>query len=67
MIGKGSRKVITVNVLYAIKEKIYLAYISKQLKLWETNYSFNDSKRKSMALYCTKKSINIKRNSVKTR
>ena len=34
---------VALNVLYVKKEKIYLAYVLKQHKLWKTSYSYNDS------------------------
>ena len=34
---------VALNVLYVKKEKIYLAYVLKQDKLWKTSYSYNDS------------------------
>ena len=45
---------IAFNVLYAKREKTYLAYFPKQLKLWKTSYLFNDFKQKRMTLYCRK-------------
>ena len=47
MIGRN------LNVLYAKKEKIYLAQIVKK------SYSFNNSKRRRMALLCSKKTISV--------
>ena len=56
--GKGDCKkfeknnvAIALNVLYTKKEKKYLGYLSKH----NSSYSFNDFKRKSMALFCRKK------------
>ena len=50
---------IALNVLYAKKEKIYPAYISRhnsnREKPWKASYSFNDSKGKRMELSCSKK------------
>ena len=37
------------------KKNIYPAYISKQLKLWKTSYSYNDSKWRRLTLLCSKK------------
>ena len=60
MIGKNLRKInvtISLNVWCAKKEKnISCLRFLKWLKSWKTSYSFNDSKRRKMALSCSKKS-----------
>ena len=56
--GKKVEKIdltIPLNVLYAKKEKIYSAYISKH----NSSYCFDDSQWIRMALSFTKKIINI--------
>ena len=42
----------------------YIPYLhfQRQLKSWKTNHSFNDSKRKRIALSCSKKKIDNVRN-----
>ena len=58
-IGKNS-VTVTINVLYAKKEKnIYPANVSKQNSNQKTGYSFNDSKRRRMALPCSQKTISV--------
>ena len=59
---------IDLNLLYARKEKKYLAFVSKHDSICEIDvFLFNDSKQRSIALYCSKKvTCIIKRNSVKT-
>ena len=55
---------ITFNVQYMKNEKIYPAYVSKNNSNREkSNYCFNNSKQRKMALSCSKKIIGIiKRN-----
>ena len=49
---------IALNVLYAKKENIYPAYVSKHnSKRKKGSYSFNDSKRREMVLPCSKKCL----------
>ena len=59
---------IDLNLLYARKEKKYPAFVSKHDSICEIDvFLFNDSKQRSMALYCSKKvTCIIKRNGVKT-
>ena len=65
MIGKNWKKkknsTIALNVLYAKKERIYPAYISKYnfLNCEKKSYSFNHSKWRRMALSCSKKTISV--------
>ena len=55
---------IALYILYAKKENIHPAYVSK---LWKASYSFNAFKWRMMALSCSKKTINIiNRNTVWT-
>ena len=52
---KNVRKItITIIFLYAKKEKIYPAYVSKHNSNCKKHYFFNDSKRRIMALSCRK-------------
>ena len=59
MIGKKIEKdfvTIALNVLYAKKENIYPAYVSKRNSNCEKQAVFlNDSKRRKMAISCSKK------------
>ena len=58
-----NRVTIYLNVLYAIKKIYILLMFQTIFKSWKTNYSFNDSKQRKMALSCSKKTICIiKRN-----
>ena len=57
---------IALNVLYAKKEKIYPAFVSKHNSDCEKkSYSFNDFKRRKLALSCSQKTDGtIKRNNI---
>ena len=58
---------IALNVFYVKKMNIYPAYISKHPKSWKRNHSFNDFKRRRIALSYSKKVICIvKTNSLET-
>ena len=52
---------------YMVKKEIYTVYLSEHnSKHEETSYSFNDSKRRRMALSCSKETIsNVKKNNFK--
>ena len=60
--------IIALNVLYAKKEKNVTCLCFKTwLDSRKTNYSFNDSKWRKMALFCGKKTIGIiKKNNIET-
>ena len=54
-------------MFYNKKGKIYRAYVSKNNSNREkTSYSFDDSKQRRMALYCSKTITVIKKYNVKT-
>ena len=57
---------IALNVLYATKEKIYPAYVSKNKTNREKQVICNDFKRPKMTLSCSKTTSIIKRNNFET-
>ena len=68
MIGKNQKKnpIIALKFLYAKKKKYVMPMFQNIIEIIKTSYSFNDSKRRKIALYCSKeitcifKSNNIK-------
>ena len=57
---------IALTVLYATKEKIHPAYVSKNKTNREKQVIFNDFKRLKMTLSCSKTTSIIKRNNFET-